>query len=242
MIFDTIERLDQYVDDTDETDTNEQVLIRSIRTAIKLKEKGINKGDIISTCTHNHKNSCVPLAASCFIGAIPANFDPDLSHLDTIHLLKLVQPKILFVSTQSLPLMEKCLIEANVATELVVFGTSKKYSQFSEYLEPRDQETNFRVTPIYDDRETAVILFSSGTTGLPKGICLSHYSLVTQAREGDYFLTKISDERDIHLVYTTFYWITALLTFIATVHDGGARVVCAKFDPFNCWKMIEKYK
>ncbi|KAJ8967846.1 hypothetical protein NQ314_002608, partial [Rhamnusium bicolor] len=193
-----------YIADTDETETYGEVLTRSIRTALKLKEMGIDKNDIISTCTHNHKNSVVPIIASFFVGTKIANFDPNLSHLDTIHLLKLIEPKIIFVSLESLPFMEKCLKASKVNTDLVVFGDSETYSQFSEYLELNPNEKNFEPVTIDDNKETAVILFSSGTTGFPKGICLSHYGLLGQT---------IGDDGMLQFLIL-LYWFQVTSTFM----------------------------
>ncbi|KAJ8947578.1 hypothetical protein NQ318_010090 [Aromia moschata] len=230
----------QYIADTGEVDTYEQVLIRSIRTALKLEEMGLGKDDVISMCTYNHKNSCIPLVATFFIGAISANFDPKLSPLDTIHLLKLMQPKVMFVSIESLSFMEKCMEEAKVKCELVVFGDSERYIQFSEFLEPHPKEENFEPTALNDSKETAAVLFSSGTTGLPKGICLSHASLLGWYKNSGIFAVNSGD--GVNLVYTTFYWISALWFFIESVIRGDARVVCSKFDPYELWHIIEKYK
>ncbi|KAJ8967845.1 hypothetical protein NQ314_002607, partial [Rhamnusium bicolor] len=213
-----------YIADTDETETYGEVLTRSIRTALKLREMGIDKNDIISTCTHNHKNSVVPIIASFFVGTKIANFDPNLSHLDTIHLLKLIEPKIIFVSLELLPFMEKCLKASQVNTDLVVFGDSETYSQFSEYLEPNPNEKNFEPVTIDDNKETAVILFSSGTTGLPKGICLSHYGLLGQTIGDDGMLVGENGEDSVALFFTTYYWISGLLFLIKCVISGSARV------------------
>ncbi|XP_023311202.1 4-coumarate--CoA ligase 1-like isoform X5 [Anoplophora glabripennis] len=245
VIFESLKkysnRILQYLPDTDETDTQGQVLKRSIRTALRLKEKGITKDDIVSSCSHNQKNSIIPFIASLFLGIKTAYFDPNLSHLDTIHLLKLIKPRIIFIDLESLPLMEKCLKESQVNTELVVFGESEKYSNFNEYLEPSIEEDNFRPVVVDNVMETAVILFSSGTTGLPKGICLSHYGILGQiSNEG----MKVWDNHggSVLLLYTTLYWISAVQMLLKCITEGCAKVVCKQFDAAATWRLVEKYK
>lgn len=227
--------------DTDETDTFGQVLTRSIRTALKLQEKNLTKDDIISTCSYNHKNSIIPYIASAFLGIKTAYFDPKVSYLDTVHLLNLIKPKIMFVDMESLPFMERCLNESGVNTEVVVFGESAKYSNFSEYLEFQADEDKFQPVVIDNIKETIIIMFSSGTTGFPKGICLSHYGFLSQC-SGRGRTSWYNTGKAVSLLYTTLYWISAVVTLTKCIIEGNSRVVCEKFDPVNTWKLIEKYK
>lgn len=62
----------------------------------------------------------------------------------------------------------------------MVFGETDKYTQFSTFLEPHEDEDKFVPIPVDSLNDTSVIVFSSGTTGLPKGIVLSHYALMIQ--------------------------------------------------------------
>lgn len=62
-------------------------------------------------CSSNHKNSCVPFIASMFLGIPVASLDPALSILDITCLLKQVQPKIIFVVSKALGLIEDSLEE-----------------------------------------------------------------------------------------------------------------------------------
>lgn len=68
--------------------------------------------------------------------------------------------------------------------EIVVFdefGASDKHTKFADFLQFKDEEEEFIPEPVSDIHDTAVIFFSSGTTGYPKGIKTSHYALICQA-------------------------------------------------------------
>ncbi|CAH1168688.1 unnamed protein product [Phyllotreta striolata] len=229
-----------YISDTDETLTYSEVLTLSVRTALALKQRGIGRNDIISTCTYNQKYNCLPVIASLYLGAINANFDPILSHLDTVHLLRQMAPKILFVVEEALEFMERCLKESGIETVLVVFGESDKYQRFSEFITPHPDEMAFRPATI-DHEETALILFSSGTTGLPKGICLSHRSL---KNGGPNFcpMNITNKNPTVSLIFTSFYWISMNLFFYNSVINGYALVLCKKFNPQDAWRIFKKYK
>lgn len=73
---------------------------------------------------------------------------------------------------------------AHVNAEVIVFAEGRKDNQqityFEEFLQKSDEESSFEPVIIEDVSETAIIFFSSGTTGLPKGICCSHQSIYHQ--------------------------------------------------------------
>lgn len=71
-----------------------------------------------------------------------------------------------------------------IDTELVVFdhlGSSGDHTKFSEFLRPSEEEEDFVPEPPASLKDTAVIFFSSGTTGFPKGILISHYAIICQS-------------------------------------------------------------
>lgn len=166
---------------TGETDTFEELLNRCIRTALTLKGMHINADDIICLCTYNHLDSIVPFIATTFIGAVVSSLDPSLSLADTAHLINLVKPRIIFVVPEAVRLIEDALEATSVKTCIVVFGPSDQHMMFSTFLLKRNREEDFRPAVITDTKNTAIIFFSSGTTGFPKGICVNHYALLLQA-------------------------------------------------------------
>lgn len=172
---------------TGKTDTYDDLLKRCTRTALQMKHLGISENDVVCVCGEDdHLNSCVPLVASLFIGAIPSHIEPQFSTEDVTHLFQQVTPKIVFVVSEGLQLIEEALEAACVSAIVVVFGESGKYLQFFEFLEEKPDENQFKPVVVEDSMATAFITFSSGTTGLPKGICLNHYRHFVQAVRDEY--------------------------------------------------------
>ncbi|VEN40764.1 unnamed protein product [Callosobruchus maculatus] len=236
-------RIAQYEDETDCVDTYGALLARCVRAAMKLQELGIGEDDIVSTCSHNHRNSCVPFLASTFIGAIPASFDPDLPQIDTISLLRLMEPKIIFVTQEALKDFEICMVKAQVKpAHIVVFGDSKgKYMNFDDFLEQKVNERQFKVYETGNPKKTAAIVFSSGTTGSPKGICLNHFTLLGAYLKKDPTKVEVTCDK-VNLLYSTLYWISRVTALTSAILNGEAHVLCRKFDGRQFLEMVEKYK
>lgn len=166
--------------ETGEKDTYSSLLRRCLRTAIEMRNMGVVPSDIITLCTNNHLDCAVPYIAALFLGCRIASLDAGLSLADTTHLINLVRPKMIFVIPKAVELIEGALESAGVDSTVVVFGETKKHVPFSQFLDEKDGENDFVPVPVNNVKDTAVIFFSSGTTGYPKGICVNHFALMVQ--------------------------------------------------------------
>lgn len=146
-----------------------------------MQSRGIGRKDIICLCSHNNLEIALPFIASQFLGALVCSLDPTLTTSDCKHLLNLVNPKFIFCDKACEEQMETALKDTNLKSEIVVIGSTEKYMQFEELLTPTGTEDSFEVAKV-DIFDSAVIFFSSGTTGLPKGVCTHHYGLISQQR------------------------------------------------------------
>lgn len=125
-------------------------------------------------------NACIPLIASYFLKVLPSNIDTNSTLTDIEHLLKQIEPKIIFTNLKESKIIEKAVSNVDPTIEIVVFEGHTKFTSFSEFLKPHPDENNFKPAEVVDLKETVSIFFSSGSTGLPKGICLSHKCLLSQ--------------------------------------------------------------
>ena len=129
--------------------------------------------DVIVVCSENTLDAVIPIVAGTFIGAKVSNLDPSLSIRHIKHLLSLVEPRVIFVQESSIKLIEECILNNDFQTEIIVFGTSQRYSLFSDFIKEQENEDEFEPVDL-DPEEIALMFFSSGTTGLPKPICHSN--------------------------------------------------------------------
>jgi 4-coumarate--CoA ligase len=101
--------------------------------------------------------------------------------------------------------------------------------------------------PSFDPRtHVALLPFSSGTTGLPKGVMLSHYNMVANTAQTDLNSDpQVYFERDrtINLALLPFYHIYAIvISFLGSLSCGETSVIIPEFNPQLFIDMIQKYK
>ncbi|XP_044744932.1 malformin synthetase mlfA-like [Coccinella septempunctata] len=237
-------RVAQYIVETDEEQTFSDLLHDCIRVAINLRADDFSEDDILGISCSNRKETCIPYIAALFIGIKVIAFDTSLSVEDRVHLLHEVTPKIIFVETEILSSVRESIDRAQVDTKIVVIGDEAgDYCPFEEYLEASDDEIcSFEPVKLKSNRETAAILFSSGTTGLPKGICLSHYGILSQALLLVLSGTFGTVSTPVALTFSQLYWISAIVFLIGSTVSGTSRVIMSTFYPDELWTMIGKYR
>lgn len=87
-------------------------------------------------------------------------------------------PKILFCEEELESTAEEAIKSAGITAEIVIFGKTDRNVSFSDYLVEREPESSFQIHPVTDVKSAACLHFSSGTTGFPKAVCVTHYALM----------------------------------------------------------------
>ncbi|XP_053971888.1 uncharacterized protein LOC128872835 [Hylaeus volcanicus] len=221
-------------------DSYEDMLDRSIKCALWLKKQGIGKGDIVATSTDVHRECLIPCLASLFIGAIFNAWDSDMNVHLARHFITTSEPKVLFANEESVRVaLEAAKIEV-FPVKVVTYGKYAGTTPFSEVLKGHDKSdvADFQCTEIDNSQDIAYILYSSGTTGLPKGVMTSHHSLL-----GVLQMTDLMNMSSSSLMwFSPIYWVSGLLLSLLSISTRRKRIITPNYQDKIACELIEKYK
>ncbi|KAF5300676.1 hypothetical protein FQA39_LY11038 [Lamprigera yunnana] len=220
-----------------EVDPYKSYFLRCVRTAITMRKKGIKENDIITVCSNQQLNTIIPTIASFFLGVIPSSIDPSFTLKDSTYLLRQVSPKMIFVSTDAVGLIENTLEQLKITPEVVVFGATERHTPFSDFLIESVEEQDFQPIDITDLKQTAVIHFSSGTTSFPKAVCINHLSV--------YGLLgfKVDNQKNMPIFFASpTYWISFTILNLMLIFNNHSRLIIPRFAVDDFWGMVEKYE
>jgi long-chain acyl-CoA synthetase len=102
----------------------------------------------------------------------------------------------------------------------------------------RDQPTTFETVET-DPDDTAIILYTSGTTGKPKGAELTHLNMLLNARLSDTMYPRA--EHDVHLItLPLFHSFGQTVQMNAGIYNRATLVLLPRFNPDSALRLMEE--
>ncbi|XP_068083081.1 luciferin 4-monooxygenase isoform X1 [Anabrus simplex] len=210
---------------------------RGCSVAVELEARGIGVGDIVSVCIGVCPEFTPIMLGTLFVGATlsPLNYKFDTNDFGIV--LELVQPRIIISTPESVGNIERVLSNLKLKTEVVILGTPSWNKFLSHATGPDYQPADVKD---HEDKE-ALIMCSSGTTGLPKGVMVTQKALMVQLaiwERGD-DLIKLDDKL---LHYSSPFWISAPVLNLLGIYMGVEMLLGVRFEEEMFLKTIEEHK
>ncbi|MFW9972249.1 MAG: AMP-binding protein [Promethearchaeota archaeon] len=230
-IFDNIEK---------KTYKYKELDFRANKLANVLMDYGISKGDRVAMLSTNRIECLDLFLATGKIGAILVPFNVRLSTQELESLIKKTNPLVLFYEPK-LESQVKAIKDRNIFSEYIVMGEESILNH------PSSQELMQKVSETLDERpninfdDPHLILFTGGTTGLPKGATLPHRLIFWNSVNTILSWSLRAD--DIQpLLFPLFHtggWNVLLVPFF---HLGAKTILMGDFNPEETIKVIEREK
>jgi long-chain acyl-CoA synthetase len=200
--------------------TYKEAIVRIEAVARYLHGAGVRKGDAVAVTGKNSPEWAVAYLGVLFAGATVVPIDYQIKNDETDLLLKTARAKILFVDEEKHPrYVENLLLGGADLREVISLKKG-----VGAYLYDLDGEQ--AGIERAGEEDLAAILFTSGTTGIPKGVMLTHQNLVS-----DCYLAQgnldIFAEDVFYALLPIHHAYTMLAVFIEAI-SVGAEVVFGK--------------
>ena len=193
------------------TYTEAQQIMRNL--ANKLYEMGVRHGDKVGLTGKNSPEWAIAYLAIAYAGAVIVPVDYSLPDDVIERLLSFAEAKVLFVDSEredSIKLdIPKIALDGD--------GDNMIFKMQSETKQPIEYSTS---------KELAAIMFTSGTTGTPKGVMLSHENLTSDVWQAQGCM-NIYDDDVFYAILPIHHAYTMLAVFLETI-ASGSKVVFGK--------------
>lgn len=209
-----------------------------------LRGLGVQKGDRISYLGYN----CHRLLEAFFgipqIGAILMPLNIRLVPDDFDYIINESEPRILFLDRDFIPQIDSIRGHIPSVEKFILLGQGDDTPDwisgtYDELLEGSSPEPPCLLGAYpFDEDDTAEIFYTSGTTGRPKGVMLTHRNLYLHALE--LLASSPMDETDIQVHLIPLFHVNGWGTPHYLTAMGGTHVLVQKFDPSETLKIIQK--
>ncbi|HPC85985.1 MAG TPA: long-chain fatty acid--CoA ligase [Smithellaceae bacterium] len=188
------------------TMTFRQIRSQMLRLSNALIKMGVKKGDRVGLALPNCPQYIVAYYATLSAGAIVVNMNPLYTHDELKFMMENSGLQTLFTFDTVLPVMRPLAKELGLKNVIITkvtdyiqgfpVSTAKSleleegWKHFSELVESSTDESMPRVAVTSED--PALIQFTGGTTGLPKGALLTHFNLIAGTLQGSLWGNSIT--------------------------------------------------
>jgi fatty-acyl-CoA synthase len=209
------------------------------RFAGALRDRGLGRGDRIAYLGENHPAFVAALFGTALSGATFVPINTRLAPPEIEHILRDSGARLLVVE-EHLALNAQPALDALPEVARVVIGTASTLPNATTLEEFLAAERESFDEPISLD-DPAAILYTSGTTGRPKGAVLSHGNLTWNAINSIIDVDFVS--ADIALMISPLFHAASLgMGLLPIILKGGTVVLERQFDPGRALALIEKHR
>ncbi|KAL6977722.1 4-coumarate--CoA ligase 1 [Sarracenia purpurea var. burkii] len=226
---------------TGETYTYADVELTARKVAAGLNKLGIQQGDVIMLLLHNSPEFAFAFLGASYRGAISTTANPFYTPAEIAKQAKASKAKL--VITQA------CYVEkvTDFAREndVKVMCTDSPPADCLNFLELTQSDENEVPAVKINPDDVVALPYSSGTTGLPKGVMLTHKGLVTsvaQQVDGENPNLYFNSEDVVLCVLPLFHIYSLNSVLLCALRVGAAILIMQKFEINALLELVHRYK
>jgi fatty-acyl-CoA synthase len=206
---------------------------RVARAAGVLAEAGVGRGERVALLLGNRSATLEAVFAAARLGAIAVPLNTRLAPPEVTELLDDCRPVLLLAEATLEPLAEKACAAARRAApaRLLVGGAPDAWETALAAASPLPELAT--VSP----EDPMILLYTSGTTGMPKGALLPHRKTLYNCKNAGHFFGLTAADRVLTVV-PLFHSFGLSILAIPTLWAGGAVVLQPRFEPEAVWRAV----
>ncbi len=211
----------------------------SNQVAHALTALGVTKGERVAFLGKNHPLYFEALLGAAKIGAVMTPVNWRLAAPEVAYILGNCEARIVFVGEGFADMLAK--VRSDCPKVEQVIGIDAPDHTGTDYRTWRD---GFPTDPVLTNvglEDDALQLYTSGTTGKPKGAVMTHGSILSSRAEGYDRAWQEPVEGDVTLLAMPCFHISGTGTGIGTMVAGTNSIVLPEYDPTKALDLIENY-
>lgn len=202
-------------------------------------KRGLKKGDVLGIYLPNIAQYPIVYYGSLFLGITVTTVSPQYGVQELVYQLRDCNVKYLITDRERLANAQRAGLQVGISA-IFTMEKVKGFESFQDLVQDNGSKFPRNYASINPKDDVAILLYSSGTTGLPKGCMLTHYNLVALACIFDEFAWP---ERSVVLtVLPLFHGYSQSIMMGFCLWKGCELVVLQGFEPKTFLQTLENCK
>lgn len=245
-----------------------QILSEAKKMASFFQSYGLKKGDRVASMLPNSPQSVITYYGALMAGAVVVQVNPLFTERELTYQMDDSGAKFIICLDILLPTVSK--VRKNTALEHVIvtkvsdylpfpknliypFIQKKQYKMVVKIEETEDTHyfkniiesgtEDYEVVDVNPEEDLALLQYTGGTTGKPKGVKLTHFNLVSNVEMCTTWMYKLEQNKESVLGVLPFFHVYGMTTVMnLSIMFGSKMILLPKFDPETVLKTIDKMK
>ena len=222
--------------------TYKQISIFARNVASAMINRGLQKGDVFALHLPNVAEYPILLYGVPLVGGIITPLNPHCTDEELTFQLKSSRAKYIITTPPFAEKIKNITTRLGMVKEVFVLGNAPGCTPFADLIGDGCKTCGFKVDPRND---VFCLPYSSGTTGLPKGVMLTHRNLVAYTAIR-FAMAPPSSQRSsqpVTLIFLPLYHIYMLSAGLGLqLYRGSKVVLIAKYDGESMLQCIQKFR
>lgn len=214
-------------------------LVNSFANA--LANLGVKKGDRVALYMTNRPEYLISVYGVARLGAVFTPMNPTYKEEEVAHQLQDADVSVVVVQDSLYARVKSVRRQVKSLKSVIIVG------QRSENGDPLFLDLIRQSSPKHPPQvqlswngDLVALPYSSGTTGLPKGVMLTHQNLVANAIQ--FISSGRITERDTLLLFLPFYHIYGIMLINGALYSGATQVIMEAFDLDLSLSLAQKHQ
>jgi acyl-CoA synthetase (AMP-forming)/AMP-acid ligase II len=208
---------------------------RSSQIANQLVRSGVREGSRVALLASNRTEFFEVLFAARKVGAVLVPLNWRLSPTELEYVLNDSQAEIIFVDGAFYPAVEQVRQGLKSLRHVVPLDAVTGDQSYSEWI---GDAADVHPSHVSDQEAVALQLYTSGTTGYPKGVLLTNRSLFAFYRNAALWISR--DPRGVHLNCLPLFHVGGINWSLQAIAQGAHVVGMKEFDPDAALELIQR--